>query len=113
MYPPAVAEQMRNRGHDVIAVKEEESLVGLNDAALFAFAFSGRRALVTENFRHFQVLHMRYLGTSNSHAGLIYTTERAFFRGNRRAVGNLVRALEALLTSEVEIDGQEIWLKPV
>ena len=111
MYPPVVAEQLRSRGHDVIAVKEEESLIGLSDAALFAFAIVECRALVTENFRHFQVLHMRYQGTSDSHPGLVYTTERAFFRGHPRAVGRLVRALDALLTSDEEIEGQELWLR--
>lgn len=53
MYPAALADQLRNRGHDVSAVTERREFRSLPDADLFAVAQQERRALVTENIADF------------------------------------------------------------
>ena len=113
MFPWRVAEQLRLRGHDVVAVKERDDLVKSADAFIFAVAQSENRAVVTENVTHFQRLNLLAISEARIHCGLIYTSGRMFPRGNRQFVGSMVRALEALLTSDAEIDGQEIWLRAV
>ena len=44
-----IAEQLRTRGHDAVAVGERADLAGLADDELFAAAQQERRAIVTEN----------------------------------------------------------------
>lgn len=113
MFSPVIAEQLRHRGHDVVAVKERLDLVKQSDMAVFAAAQREGRALVTENLRHFREIALGQAEARPSHAGVIYTTERAFFRGSRGAIGQIVAALDALLTSGQAIDGLEIWLRRV
>jgi hypothetical protein len=49
MYSPAIAEQLRARGHDAVAVHEVPGLGGLADVALLQWAHDHERALITEN----------------------------------------------------------------
>src|SRR2546427_9812558 len=49
MYPAAVAEQLRRRGHDAVAVTERKELRSPADSAIFAEGQTDRRAVVTEN----------------------------------------------------------------
>ncbi len=97
----------------MVAVKEHDHLIERPDSFIFEVAQSDGRAIVTENVTDFQVLHQDRVEQNLVHTGLIYTTDRTFPRGNRNFVGSMVRALEALLTSEIQIEGQEIWLRPV
>ena len=53
MYPSALAEQLRNNGHDVSAITERPELRSLSDADVFATAQHERRAVVTENIADF------------------------------------------------------------
>jgi hypothetical protein len=113
MFSPVIAEQLRRHGHDVIAVKERPDLVKQPDRIIFVTAQMEGRALVTENVRHFRELVLSECDSPGAHAGVIYTTERTFFRGDRTAVGRIVMALDAILTSERDIRGLEVWLRPV
>jgi hypothetical protein len=112
MFAPVIAKQLRDRGHDVLAVKERPELEEQPDPVIFAFAQAEGRALVTENVRDFRLLAVSESGGRLSHAGLIFTTDRAFFRGHPRAVGDLVTALEAILNSGQDLSGLEHWLRP-
>lgn len=53
MYPAAIAEQLRCRGHDVDAVPERADLRSLQDTDVFAAAHEERRAVVSENIGDF------------------------------------------------------------
>jgi len=55
----AVAEQLRRRDHDVIAVAERADLRGTPDENLLAWARTEDRALVTDNQRDFIPIHRR------------------------------------------------------
>ena len=52
----AIAEQLRAKGHDVIAVVADPALVGLSDDQILAHATDTRRALVTANIKDFMPL---------------------------------------------------------
>lgn len=84
MHAPAVAALLRNRGHDVDAVKERADLVGLADADLLAVAAAEGRALVTENVKDFAALDRLWTSTGRRHAGIVFTHARRF----PRAAGN-------------------------
>jgi hypothetical protein len=59
MYAPAVAVELRARGHDVLSVHEADPvLVGASDAEVLFAAVSAERALVTENVRDFRPLEI-------------------------------------------------------
>lgn len=99
MYATAVAEQLRERSHDVIAVAERADLRGTPDEDLLAWAQAEDRALVTDNQRDFIALHRRRIASGHDHEGLILTTNRRFPRGQPATTGKLVVALELFLHS--------------
>jgi predicted nuclease of predicted toxin-antitoxin system len=105
MYPYSIAEQLRARGHDVVAVAERASLRGASDRTVFAVALEEGRALVTDDmdFRSLDAEHRR---RGEAHHGLIFTSNRRFPRGQRRTVGRLVRALDRFLSGEATALGE-------
>jgi predicted nuclease of predicted toxin-antitoxin system len=97
MYTAAVAEQLRERDHDVIAVSERADLRGSTDEDLLAWARTEDRALVTDNQRDFIPIHHRAVSGRHHHKGLILTNNRRFPRGQPATTGKLVVALERFL----------------
>jgi hypothetical protein len=62
MYAPAVAVELRARGHDVLSVHEADpALVGAADSEVLSAAVSAERVLVTENVRDFRPLEIAIL----------------------------------------------------
>ncbi len=114
-FSPEIARQLRERGHDAVAVREQSGVRGLSDRDVLAFATMQRRAVVTENVADFIELHRGARITGTSHFGLIFTSPRQFPR-TRRAIGRLVRALDAWLSVHPgtdELRDQTWWLEPV
>lgn len=97
MYPSAIAEQLRGRGHDASAVVERHELRASSDAALFALAQQERRAVVTENVGDFVVLASLADQRAEPHHGLVLVDPVKYPQGNQRTIGRLVRTLDALL----------------
>lgn len=97
MYTAAVAEQLRERDHDVIAVAERAEVRGSTDEDLLDWARTEDRALVTDNQRDFTPIHHRYIAGGRDHKGLILTNNRRFPRGQPATTGKLVAALERFL----------------
>ena len=110
MWPAAITEQLRRRGHDVIAVKERPDLRGQVDDVIFSTAQSEQRILVTENIADFRVLALNELQHGRPYAGLIFTTNRRYSRHDPRTAGRLVEALDAVLTTESIGISVEHWL---
>jgi predicted nuclease of predicted toxin-antitoxin system len=100
MYPAAIAEELRRRGHDVVSVHDgsHRRLEGATDAEIFKAAVEDMRALVTENVPDFRRLETNALLREQPHPGLVFTTDRRFPRGDPRTMGRLVSALDALAT---------------
>ena len=97
MHAPAVAALLRDWGHDAVAVKERPDLVGLPDEDLLRVATAEGRAVVTENVKHFAVLHRRILAAGQRHSGLIFGQARRFPRSAQNSVPVLADALAAFL----------------
>jgi hypothetical protein len=112
MHAPAVAEALRRRGHDVLAVAERPDLRALSDEELFAWAGEESRRLVTENVKDFRRLLLRTEDSPRRRPGLLYTSSRTFPR-SRRNPGPVVTALDAWLCgTDVDSRPPEDWLSP-
>jgi len=111
MFPGVVAEQLRRRGHEVQAVKERIDLIGRLDEFLLAVAQDEGWTIVTEDVGDFRVLAAAELRRGKTHPGLVFTTRRSFPRGGSRAVGQLVGALDALMTAAPDLTDRELWLR--
>ena len=110
MWPPAIAVQLRRRGHDVVAVAERPELRGQPDEVIFAAAQEEELAVLTENVVDYRPLAQERLARGESHAGLVLTSNRRFPRHDPRTAGRLVTALDLLLVSKLEITDTEHWL---
>ena len=119
MHAPSVAEELRRRGHDVIAVAADPELRALTDDDLFRLAASepsagspdiaGRR-IVTENVKDFRPLLRRAQEVGTPGPGLLFTSSRRFPR-SRRNPAPLVEALDAWLGQpDVARRPPEDWL---
>jgi predicted nuclease of predicted toxin-antitoxin system len=108
-FSPEIARQLRSREHDVVAARERAELHGLSDRELLAVATAEQRVVVTENVADFVELHRQSVLTGEPHVGIIFTSPRRYPR-TRRAIGKLVRALDALMTDGPDITGQTWWL---
>lgn len=97
MYPAAIAEQLRGRGHDVAPVVEAADLRSRPDEEIFKVARSARRAVVTENVRDFVALAAEHAAAGEGHYGLVLLDARTYPRGAPRTIGRMVTALAALL----------------
>lgn len=110
---PAVAVAMRERGHDVVSVLERgpEVYQAADDELLLLGAAEGR-ALVTRNIRDFVLLHARWAGREQSHAGIILVHARTIAEGDR---GGEIRALDRLLrdhSGSTDLSDSLGWLEP-
>ena len=56
MLSPAIARELRERGHDVLAVADRPGWIALSDPEVMALARTERRAVVTNNLRDYRPL---------------------------------------------------------
>ena len=96
MFEHEIARQLRRRGHDALVATERPAWADLTDPELFAVAQTEMRAMVTENVGDFVQLDAEYRAQSQSHCGIILTTDRRFRRGTAASTGRLVLALDRL-----------------
>ena len=115
MYAPAVAAELRARGHDAASLHDPAyaHLGGAPDPDVLAAATSEDRVLVTENVRDYRPLEGELLAGGSGHAGLIYTSNRQFPRGDPATTGHLVLALDALPRAEPDLHNRSIFLSRV
>jgi len=113
-FSPEIARRLRDRGHDVIAVKERSYLVARSDRVQFASASDQRRAVVTQDIGDFRPLLAQALRAGIKTYGLVCVPARMPL--SRAAIGPLVMSLAALLERHpgdedlVNLGGQ-IWLQ--
>jgi predicted nuclease of predicted toxin-antitoxin system len=112
MYPPVIAEQLRRRGHDVVAITEQPELRSAEDAAVFVIAQQAERAVVTENVGDFVPLADAADQRGVAHYGLVLVDTTKYPRGAQRTIGRMVRALDRLLSEHPadESTGARHWL---
>ncbi|MBJ7608138.1 MAG: DUF5615 family PIN-like protein [Candidatus Dormibacteraeota bacterium] len=110
MFAPGIAEELRRRGHDVVAVAADPQLRSMTDPEVWAWAVETGRRIVTENVKDFR----RLLADADGRGapGLLFTSSRTFPR-NRQAPGRILAALETWLTAATVTDPPpEDWLAP-
>jgi hypothetical protein len=106
MLPPAIAEQLRMRGHDVVAVAERADLRSLPDREVFAFAQTEHRVVVTRDDADYLEIDREQRAAGQSHAGLVLVSSRFA----SAAVGPLVKALDMLTPAVGRRPGFVHWL---
>jgi hypothetical protein len=112
-FSPEIARQLRDLGHDVIAVKERHDLIARSDRAHFASMQDQCRAIVTQDLGDFRQLLKQAMNAGEKTYGLICVPSRMSLR--REATGRIVAALDHLLGDNPDDDaavkrGGEIWL---
>lgn len=111
---PEIARQLRQRGHDAVAVGERNDLRGRPDRVHFASLPEEQRVIVTRDLADFRPLLAEALRRGAPTFGLVCVPAR--FPLNRDGIGRLVAALDALLQANPDVDaavslGGEIWLQ--
>ena len=116
MYPPVIAERLRQAGHDAVSVIEVADLIGQDDAQVYEFAVSSVRSVVSENAADFLVLAKQRSALGQGAPSLVITSNRSFPRHVPSFVGRAIRALAALCESHPEDDpqaGAVHWLRSI
>jgi predicted nuclease of predicted toxin-antitoxin system len=111
-FSPTVAEQLRSRGHDVVAVVEVPKLRSRPDEVILEHATAETRAVLSDNVRDFVLLHEQWRKRGELHAGIVLTSRRRFPR-TRRGLGALVEGLHDLLQAlpdDSSLCGTFTWL---
>lgn len=112
MHAPAVAATLRDRGHDVQAVAEQDMLRAMPDEHLFQWAGEHGRRLVTENVKDFVPLLRHAEESGEPITAVLFTSSRTFPR-SRRNPGPLISALDAWLrASDAAERPPQDWLNP-
>src|SRR4051794_3832226 len=111
MLSPDIAEQLRERGHDVQAIAASDH-AALDDPEVLDVARSQRRAVVTNNVRDFRSLHIAAVQPGGGgHYGMVFMS--GTFRRTKADIGRIVVALEAKLTAYPGLEdlaNAEDWL---
>ena len=110
MFAPKIAETLRGRGRQVVAVAERIDLRAMTDEQLFAWAAAQRCWVLTENVKDFRPVALRALEGGTTAPGLLFTSSRTFPRA-RKNPGPLIDAIDAwLLKGPPELPLVEDWL---
>lgn len=109
---PAIATELRRRGHDIEAVSGDPTREGLSDADVLTLATGEHRAVVTNNIRDFRILHFQAVQPGGpSHFGIVFMA--GSYRRTKQDTGRIIRDLESKLAEfpgEDDLAGQETWL---
>lgn len=103
-----VAERLRGRGHDVLAVTDEPDLRGMPDPDLFEEAQEQGRALVTYNRPDFEPIVRECARLNRSHRGLVIVHPVRFPSWE---FARIAAALEKLLAAPGLGESFVVWLQ--
>jgi hypothetical protein len=78
MFSPAIARELRDLGHDVIAVADRPDLRSKSDEEIFAWASTDKHWLLKENVKDFRPIMLRALQAGLQAYRLLFTSSRAF-----------------------------------
>ncbi len=116
IYPPTVAEQLRQAGHDAASIHDNAHTRGLDDSAVCGLALSAGRAVVTENAADFLRILRYRVAAGEPAPTLVITSNRSFPRHSASFNGQAVRALCAFCETHQGADaatGAVYWLQPI
>jgi hypothetical protein len=107
MFSDTIAQQLRAKGHDALAVVADPSLVSLPDDQILSRAAATGRALVTANIKDFIPLDAQYRAAGQPHPGLILVSAKTFPQ-NRSYTSAVTSALAALLDERGQIQAGQV-----
>jgi hypothetical protein len=111
VFSDTIAQHLRAKGHDVLAVVADPTLTALPDDQILAHAASAGRPLVTANIKDFMPLDAGYRAAGHEHAGLILVSAKTFPQG-RTYTAALASSLSNLLDQPGPIPaGQVLFLR--
>jgi hypothetical protein len=93
MFSGNIADQLRSKGHDVLA---DPALLALPDDQILAHATAAGRAVVTANIKDFMPLDAHFRAAGQAHAGLIFISSKTFPQ-DRAYTAAITGALAAFL----------------
>ncbi|HEV2249801.1 MAG TPA: DUF5615 family PIN-like protein [Candidatus Limnocylindria bacterium] len=106
----AIAEQLRQRGVDAVAIQNERpDLEGQDDDVVLRTASLERRAVVTNNVRDFAPLVEDFGVRGETHFGVIFTDDATFPRTQAK-IGLIVRALTVFVQGTHDDDLRDTCL---
>jgi Domain of unknown function (DUF5615) len=112
MLSPAIARELRSRGHDVQPLAGHPDREALSDPEVLALARAEHRAVVTNNLRDFRPLHHEAITPGGAgHYGMIFIPGR--YRRTKADSGKIIAALEAILAQhpgEHDLANGEAWV---
>lgn len=112
MLTPAIARELRERGHDAEAVPGHPDREALSDPDVVTLARAEHRAIVTNNLRDFRPLHHEAITPGGpGHYGMVFIP--GTYRRTKADTGKIITALEAILTQypgENDLANGEAWL---
>jgi predicted nuclease of predicted toxin-antitoxin system len=112
MLSPVIAQQLRDRGHDVEAIAGRPVHAALSDPEVMDLARTERRAVVTNNLVDFRPLHHEAVTPGGpGHFGMVFMA--GSHRRTKADIGRIVTALEAKLEQfpgEHDLANGETWL---
>jgi predicted nuclease of predicted toxin-antitoxin system len=112
MLSPAIARELRARGHDVQAVAEHPGRGALSDPEVMTLARAERRASVTNNVRDFRPLHAEAVTPGGpGHFGMLFMPGK--YKRTANDIGRIVADLEAKLArypGDEDLANAEDWL---
>ena len=103
-----VAERLRERDCDVIAVSAEAALRGLSDPDVFEVAQAQGRAVVTYNRADFEAINLEYAERGREHHGLVLVHPVRF---PGRDFARLTGALQNLAEHGPLAESSVVWLR--
>ena len=110
MLSDEIAAQLRDKGHDVLAVVADPGLVALPDYRVLAHASAEGRVVVTKNSKDFLALDAHHRAAGSPHAGLVLVSTKTFPE-DRNVTGSLVRSLDKLLSQGGIDQGTVVFLQ--
>lgn len=112
MLAPKIAQELRARGYDVVAVAADRHREGLSDPEIMAMARAERRAVVTNNLRDYRPLHHEAITPGGpGHYGMVFMP--GSYRRTRADAGRITSGLQRLLDQypgEADLANGETWL---
>ena len=107
-----IAEGLRKREVDAVAVTERDDLVSLDDAQILEVARTEERVLVTNNVADFRRLHeMTTRPGGEGHVGIAYISSTQ--RRRKQDTGRIVKGLEGLAAANPKpgsLRDSETWV---
>jgi hypothetical protein len=114
MYDRVIAEQLRRRGHDVVAVTERAELRSVSDADLLVRMAREGRVVVTENAADFVSAFGLMIQRGEACAGVMIASPQSMPRRGA-TIGLFVEVLDRELAARPQddaLDGQLVFVAP-